>query len=198
MILAHTIKGWTLGKDFEGRNATHQMKKLTKAELKELRDRLYIDLPRQRARGRPAAVLPPRRGHSDEIAYMQERRAALGGSRAAAASVRQARCSCPRPAVYDELKKGSGKQPVATTMAFVRLLKDLMKDKGIGQRIVPVIPDEARTFGIDAMFPTRQDLLARTASATRPSTARCCCRTRSRCRARSCTRASPRPARWRR
>ena len=62
VILAQTIKGWTLGKDFEARNATHQMKKLTKAELKEFRDRLYLPIPDEDARGRPAAVLPPGRG----------------------------------------------------------------------------------------------------------------------------------------
>ena len=84
---------------------------------------------------------------------MKQRRAELGGS-VPRRVVRAPALTLPGPEVYDELKRGSGKQAVATTMAFVRLLKDLMKDKGIGQRIVPVIPDEARTFGIDAMFPT--------------------------------------------
>ena len=152
VILAHTIKGWTLGKDFEGRNSTHQMKKLTKGELKELRDRLYIDISDKALEG----DLPPYYSpgpHSAEIAYMQERRAQLGGSLPRRV-VRSKGLALPGPEVYDELKRGSGKQAVATTMAFVRLLKDLMKDKGIGHRIVPIIPDEARTFGIDAMFPT--------------------------------------------
>ena len=152
VILAHTIKGWTLGKDFEGRNATHQMKKLTKAELKELRDRLLIDISDKALEG----DLPPYYHpgpHSAEIEYMMERRAALGGPIPRRAITR-ASLPLPAPGVYDELKAGSGKQAVATTMAFVRLLKDLMKDEGIGPRIVPIIPDEARTFGIDAMFPT--------------------------------------------
>ncbi|MDQ1603972.1 MAG: pyruvate dehydrogenase component, partial [Actinomycetota bacterium] len=152
VILAHTIKGWTLGKDFEGRNATHQMKKLTKAELKELRDRLYLEIPDNALE----APLPPYfhpGADSDEIAYMKERRAQLGGSLPKRV-VRAKPLDLPKPEVYDELKAGSGKQAVATTMAFVRLLKDLMKDKGIGARFVPVIPDEARTFGMDAMFPT--------------------------------------------
>jgi pyruvate dehydrogenase E1 component len=152
VILAHTIKGWTLGKDFEGRNATHQMKKLTKAELKELRDRLYLEIPDSALE----AELPPYfhpGENSDEIAYMKERRAHLGGSLPKRV-VRAKPLDLPKPDVYDELKRGSGKQAVATTMAFVRLLKDLMKDKGIGARFVPVIPDEARTFGMDAMFPT--------------------------------------------
>src|SRR3954447_18277211 len=152
VILAHTIKGWTLGKDFEGRNATHQMKKLTKAELKELRDRLYLEIFDKALE----APLPPYfhpGADSDEIAYMKERRAQLGGSLPKRV-VRAKPLDLPKPEVYDELKGGSGKQAVATTMAFVRLLKDLMKDKGIGARFVPVIPDEARTFGMDAMFPT--------------------------------------------
>ena len=152
VILAHTIKGWTLGKDFEGRNATHQMKKLTVAELKELRDRLYLDISDKALEsGLPPYYHPG--PHSAEIEYMRERRAALGGSMPRR-TVRKESLPLPPAAVYDELKQGSGKQAVATTMAFVRLLKDLMKDKGIGDRIVPVIPDEARTFGMDAMFPT--------------------------------------------
>ncbi|MBC7373461.1 MAG: pyruvate dehydrogenase (acetyl-transferring), homodimeric type [Frankiales bacterium] len=152
VILAHTIKGWTLGKDFEGRNSTHQMKKLTKDELKELRDRLHIDISDKALEG----ALPPYfhpGPDSAEIEYMKHRRAELGGS-VPRRVVRAPALVLPGPEIYDELKRGSGKQAVATTMAFVRLLKDLMKDKGIGQRIVPVIPDEARTFGIDAMFPS--------------------------------------------
>src|SRR5438552_4657658 len=152
VILAHTIKGWTLGPDFEARNATHQMKKLTVAELKEFRDRLYLPI----ADGALEAELPPYYHpgeNSDEIAYMRERRAALGGYLPKPV-VRAKPLPLPGEKVYDELKPGSGKQPVATTMAFVRLLKDLMKDKEIGGRFVPIIPDEARTFGMDSLFPT--------------------------------------------
>ena len=152
VILAHTIKGWTLGKDFEGRNSTHQMKKLTNAELKELRDRLYIDISDKALdSGLPPYFQPG--PDSAEIEYMRERRTALGGSLPSRV-VRRQSLQLPGPEVYDELKAGSGKQPVATTMAFVRLLKDLLKDKEIGPRFVPVVPDEARTFGMDAMFPT--------------------------------------------
>ena len=152
VILAHTVKGWTLGKDFEGRNATHQMKKLTKDELKELRDRLHIDISDKALdSGLPPYFHPG--PHSAEIEYMKERRAALGGS-IPKRTVVAAGLTLPATEVYDELKRGSGKQAVATTMAFVRLLKDLMKDKDIGARFVPIVPDEARTFGIDAMFPT--------------------------------------------
>ncbi len=152
VILTHTIKGWTLGKDFEARNATHQMKKLTVAELKEFRDRLYLPISDSLLE----ADLPPyyHPGEdSDEIRYMRERRAALGGVLPRRV-VRAKSLNLPGDSVYDELRKGSGKQAVATTMAFVRLLKELMKDPEIGERFVPVIPDEARTFGMDSLFPT--------------------------------------------
>ena len=152
VILAHTIKGWTLGPDFEARNATHQMKKLTVTELKDFRDRLYLEI-------RDAALeaeLPPyyHPGEkSDEIQYMRERRAALGGYLPRRV-VRARPLELPGDQAYGELRHGSGKQAVATTMAFVRLLKDLMKDPQIGSRFVPIIPDEARTFGMDSLFPT--------------------------------------------
>jgi pyruvate dehydrogenase E1 component len=153
VILAHTIKGWTLGRDFEARNATHQMKKLTVAELKEFRDRLYLPIPDAALE----AELPPYYHpgeNSDEIAYMKERRAALGGYLPKRV-VRAKPVTLPGPGgPYEDLKRGSGKQPVATTMAFVRLLKDLMKDPDIGKRFVPIIPDEARTFGMDSLFPS--------------------------------------------
>jgi pyruvate dehydrogenase E1 component len=152
VILAHTIKGWTLGPDFEARNATHQMKKLTVAELKEFRDRLYLEIPDAALE----AELPPyyHPGEkSDEIQYMQERRAALGGYLPRRV-IRSRPLPLPEDKVYQELRKGSGKQTIATTMAFVRLLKDLMRVPGFGERFVPIIPDEARTFGMDSLFPT--------------------------------------------
>ncbi len=152
VILAHTIKGWTLGPDFEARNATHQMKKLTVAELKDFRDRLYLDIPDAALE----AELPPYYhpgDKSDEIQYMKERRAALGGYLPKRV-VRAKPLPQPGGKPYEDLQKGSGRQSVATTMAFVRLLKDLMKDREIGWRFVPVIPDEARTFGMDSLFPT--------------------------------------------
>jgi pyruvate dehydrogenase E1 component len=151
VILAHTIKGWTL-ENFEGRNATHQMKKLTTADLKAFRDRLYLPISDKDLE----ADLPPyyHPGEkSDEIAYMRERRAKLGGGLPKRV-VRSKPLQLPKDKVYDELRSGSGKQSVATTMATVRLFKDLIKDKNIGKRFVPIIPDEARTFGLDAIFPT--------------------------------------------
>jgi pyruvate dehydrogenase E1 component len=151
VILAKTIKGWTL-ESFEGRNATHQMKKLTKADLKAFRDRLYLPISDNELE----ADLPPyyHPGEkSDEIQYMKERRAALGGALPKRV-VRAKPLTLPGEKAYSELRAGSGKQQVATTMAIVRLFKDLMKDKEIGPRFVPIIPDEARTFGLDAIFPT--------------------------------------------
>jgi pyruvate dehydrogenase E1 component len=152
VILTHTIKGWTLGKDFEARNATHQMKKLTHAELKEFRDRLYLPI----SDADLEAELPPYYHpgeESSEVQYMQERRAALGGSLPRRV-VRAKPLPQPPASLFEDFRRGSGKQSIATTMAFVRILKDLMKDPVIGERFVPIIPDEARTFGMDSMFPT--------------------------------------------
>ena len=154
VILAKTIKGWTLGSHFEGRNATHQMKKLTLDDLKGFRDRLFLDIPDSALEANPYE--PPYfhpGAKSDEIAYLMERRAALGGS-LPSRNTKKNPLPLPETKVYADLKKGSGKQKIATTMAFVRLFKDLMKDKGIGHRWVPIIPDEARTFGMDSLFPT--------------------------------------------
>ncbi len=151
VILAHTVKGWML-RGFQGRNASHQMKKLTKADLKEFRDRLDLPISDKDL----AADLPPYYhpgADSVEIQYLLERRKALGGFLPERV-VRAKPLALPGNAIYAELRKGSGKQPVATTMAFVRLLKDLMKDPEIGARFVPIIPDEARTFGMDSLFPS--------------------------------------------
>ncbi len=152
VILAKTIKGWTLGSTFEGRNSTHQMKKMTLADLMAFRDRLNIPI----ADDKLDAKLPPYfrpADDSEEMKYLMERRAELGGS-----IPRRRAISKPLPApdesVYESVKRGSGKQEIATTMAFVRMLKDLIKDPNIGARFVPIIPDEARTFGMDSLFPS--------------------------------------------
>jgi pyruvate dehydrogenase E1 component len=154
VILAKTIKGWTLGSHFEGRNATHQMKKLTLDDLKTFRDRLYLDIPDSVLEANPYEPPYYHPGKdSDEIAYLMERRQALGGS-LPQRNTKYTALQLPENKLYADLKKGSGKQKIATTMAFVRLFKDLMKDKNIGARWVPIIPDEARTFGMDSLFPT--------------------------------------------
>jgi pyruvate dehydrogenase E1 component len=154
VILAKTVKGWTLGSHFEGRNATHQMKKLTLDDLKGFRDRLYLDIPDSALEADP--YLPPYYHpgkDSDEMAYMHERRKALGGYLPDRKNTPR-KLNLPGTEAYKDGKRGSGKQKVATTMAFVRLLKDLMRDKEFGARWVPIIPDEARTFGMDSLFPT--------------------------------------------
>jgi pyruvate dehydrogenase E1 component len=156
VILAKTIKGWTIDA-LEGKNATHQMKKLTPADLKKFRDRLYLpisdrDLEQSYEETGAAPFFHPGKD-APEIEYMMERRKALGGSLPKRV-VRAAPLKLPGDEMYDELKQGSGKNAIATTMALVRLLKDWMKDPEIGKRIVPIAPDEYRTFGMDSMFPS--------------------------------------------
>jgi pyruvate dehydrogenase E1 component len=156
VILAKTIKGWTLGSHFEARNATHQMKKLTLDDLKQFRDRLYLDIPDSALEENP--YLPPYYHpgeNSDEIQYLQQRRKELGGYLPSRRTT-TIPLAIPPSEAFGGLKRGSGKQKVATTMAFVRLVKDVMKDKDFGARWVPIIPDEARTFGMDSLFPTKK------------------------------------------
>jgi pyruvate dehydrogenase E1 component len=156
VILAKTIKGWTLGSSFEGRNATHQMKKLTLDDLKTFRDRLYLEIPDSALEADP--YMPPYYHpgkDSDELAYMMEQRRSLGGP-LPKRDTKVIPLQIPPTETFGDIKRGSGKQKVATTMAFVRLLKDLIKDKNIGPRWVPIIPDEARTFGMDSLFPTQK------------------------------------------
>jgi pyruvate dehydrogenase E1 component len=152
VILAQTVKGWTLGPNFEGRNATHQMKKLTTDDLKRFRDRLHIPITdKQLEEGYPPYYHPGAK--SEEIQYMHDRRAGLGGY-VPTRVVRAKPLNLPDEKAYAATKKGSGTQSIATTMAFVRLLKDLMRDKEIGKRFVPIAPDEYRTFGMDSLFPS--------------------------------------------
>ena len=152
VILAKTVKGWTLGSTFEGRNSTHQMKKMSLEDIVTFRDRLGIPLADDKLDKYTPAYYKPS-PDSEEAKYLAERRAALGGSipRRRTASKPLA---MPADSVYESVNRGSGQQEIATTMAFVRMLKDLVKDPGFGARIVPIIPDEARTFGMDSLFPT--------------------------------------------
>ena len=154
VILAHTIKGYFLGQHFAGRNATHQMKKMALDDLKQFRDRL--DMPVTDAQLEENPYQPPyvNPGPDDEaVRYALERRRELGGPiperRGKAPALK-----LPGDDAYKSVKKGSGQQQIATTMAWVRLLKDLMRDKEFGAHVVPIIPDEARTFGMDSFFPT--------------------------------------------
>lgn len=127
---------------------------------------------------------------------MHDRRKGLGGY-VPTRVVRAAPLALPDEKTYASVKKGSGQQSIATTMAFVRLLKDLMRDKELGKRFVLIAPDEYRTFGMDSFFRVRRST-TRSVSSTRPWTAICCWPTRSRRRARCCTTASRRPAARRR
>ncbi|MDI3387217.1 pyruvate dehydrogenase (acetyl-transferring), homodimeric type [Streptomyces sp. B-S-A8] len=153
VILAQTVKGFTLGEGFASKNANHQMKKLTTDEFKGMRD--LLELPIKDSDFADGQVPYGHPGeNSPEVRYLQERRAALGGPA-------PARRTQPLPALpeaaaktFAAFDKGSGSQSMATTMAFVRLAKDLMRDKTSGKRWVPIVPDEARTFGMESLFPS--------------------------------------------
>jgi len=154
VILAKTIKGYALGSGFAGRNATHQMKKLATDDLKVMRDRFQIPITDEQLEAEPYQPPYYHPGpDAPEIQYMLERRRALGGFLPERRSTYPP-ITLPDEKPYEILAKGSGQQHVATTMAFVRLFKELLKDKEFGHRLVPIIPDEARTFGLDSIFPS--------------------------------------------
>ncbi|MGI8709464.1 MAG: pyruvate dehydrogenase (acetyl-transferring), homodimeric type [Acidimicrobiales bacterium] len=154
VILAKTIKGWTLGTEVESRNATHQIKKMTNEQLRVLRTRLHLEEVIPEEALAPEAEAPyyrPPPG-SDAHDYLMERRRALGGP-LPRRTVRVRRpLSLPADAVYDEFRKGSGNKAASTTTAFTRLLRAFSRDDAFGSRVVPIIPDEARTFGMDSLF----------------------------------------------
>jgi pyruvate dehydrogenase E1 component len=147
VILAKTVKGWTLGPGIEGRNVTHQAKKLTVDELRVFRDRLQLPIPDDQLADAP--YYHPGMD-SPEIRYMLERRAALGGA-LPKRHVTAEPLPAPADGVWADLFAGA-ERPASTTMAFGRLLRNLVRDPGIGRRVVPIIPDEARTFGMDPLF----------------------------------------------
>ncbi len=147
VVLAKTIKGWTLGPGVEGRNVTHQTKKMSEAELRVFRDRLELPIPDARLKDAPYYHPGP---DSEEVQYLMERRRALGGSLPKRV-VRNEPLATPAPALTSEFAAGS-QVAVSTTMVFTRLLRNLLRDPSIGPRIVPIIPDEARTFGMDPLF----------------------------------------------
>jgi pyruvate dehydrogenase E1 component len=147
VVLAMTTKGWTLGPGVEARNITHQAKKLSETELRVFRDRLELPIPDSKLKDAPYYHPGP---ESEEVQYMLDRRRALGGS-VPRRVVRAAALPSPKPQVDAEFTTGS-EMPVSTTMAFGRLLRNLIRDPGVGRRIVPIVPDEARTFGLDPLF----------------------------------------------
>jgi pyruvate dehydrogenase E1 component len=148
VILAKTVKGYGLGEAGEGRNVTHQQKKLNEKELREFRERFGVPISDEEIAEtpffRPAS-------NSRETQYLQERRKKLGGY-LPHRIVEADPISVPDLKAFGELLKGSGRFEVSTTMGFVRLISLLIRNKEIGRRIVPIIPDEARTFGLDALF----------------------------------------------
>jgi pyruvate dehydrogenase E1 component len=148
VILAKTIKGYGLGEAGEGRNITHQQKKLNEKELREFRERFGIPISDEEIAETPFFRPAPQ---SPERQYLVDRRKKLGGflpQRVVSAPP----IEVPKQELFAELLKGSGKFEMSTTMGFVRLLSLLVRNKAIGRQIVPIIPDEARTFGLDALF----------------------------------------------
>ena len=154
VLLCKTIKGWTLGPEIEGRNSTHQIKKMNETQLMALRDRLHLhdEIPDSAFADDALPYFRPSRD-SVEFQYMMERRRALGGSIPKRIVRPRKVVGLPLDSTFEELRKGSGTQAVSTTMGFTRLLRNLARDENIGQYVVPIIPDEGRTFGMDSLFP---------------------------------------------
>ena len=147
-ILARTIKGFGLGDAGEGRNITHNQKKLNDDQLLHYRDRFKVELNDNDAK---QASFYQFKKESKEFKYLQNQRELLGGD-VPFRSTKANKLSVPDITIFDELLKGTGEREVSTTMAYVRLLTLLTKDKSIGKYIVPIVPDEARTFGMDPLF----------------------------------------------
>jgi pyruvate dehydrogenase E1 component len=148
VILARTIKGYGLGETGEGKNITHQQKKMNEEELREFRARFGIPISDEDLKDAPL-YLPP--DDSPEIVYMKHRRERLGGY-VPARYVHAKPIEMPSDGVFEEFFDGTEGRAVSTTMAFVRMLARLMKDGNVGKRIVPIVPDEARTFGMESLF----------------------------------------------
>ena len=148
VILAKTVKGYGMGESGEGQMIAHQAKKMTHDALKQFRDRFDIPMPDDQIDAMPFISLAP---DSPELKYLQERRAALGGY--LPQRRRKSTPLAPPPlATFDRLLQSSGEREISTTMAFVQMLGTLLRDKAIGKYIVPIVPDESRTFGMEGMF----------------------------------------------
>lgn len=149
VVIAQTVKGYGLGETAEARNATHQVKKLNEASVLGLRDKLNIPLSDEQA---TALEFYHPGEDSPEVAYLKERRAALGGF-VPARKVKETKLKLPEADFYDEFAQGSADRKVSTTMATVSILAKLLRDKDLGKFVVPIVPDEARTFGMDSLVP---------------------------------------------
>jgi pyruvate dehydrogenase E1 component len=148
VVLARTIKGYGLGEAGEGKNITHQQKKMNETDLRTFRTRFSIPISDDQIDNVPF-YRPP--DDSPEIKYLHERRKALGGYQPSR-KVRVKSLEAPLEGVFDEFYKGTEGRKASTTMVFVRLLAKLLRDKDIGRLVVPIVPDEARTFGMEALF----------------------------------------------
>ncbi|MCC5951572.1 MAG: pyruvate dehydrogenase (acetyl-transferring), homodimeric type [Acidimicrobiia bacterium] len=153
VILAKTVKGWTLGPSVESRNATHQIKKMDVEQLKVLRERLHLEdaIPLEALE---AGEMPYYRPPDDapEARYLADRRRALDGPVPVRTTAVRRPIDLPGDDAFAEFRKGSGEQEVSTTGVFTRLLRNLLRSETFGPRVVPIVPDEARTFGMDALF----------------------------------------------
>ena len=150
LILAKTIKGYGMGAAGEGQNVAHQAKKMDKASLKQFRDRFDIPVTDEQIESGdlPYLAFAP---DSEEYKYLHARREALGGYLPQRHPTQEV-LEVPELSAFDAQLKSSGDREFSTTMAFVRILSTLLKDKKIGKRIVPIVPDESRTFGMEGMF----------------------------------------------
>src|SRR4051812_47618912 len=148
VILARTIKGYGLGEAGEGKNITHQQKKMNESDLRIFRTRFGIPVSDEEIADAPF-YRPP--DDSPELKYLQERRKSLGGY-VPTRKVRAEAVTAPLEGVFDEFLKGTEGRKASTTMVFVRILSKLLRDKDIGDLIVPIVPDEARTFGMESLF----------------------------------------------
>jgi len=148
VILAKTVKGYGMGEAGEGQNITHSQKKMGEEALKAFRDRFNIPIPDDQIASAPY-FKPP--ADSAEMRYLHERRSALGGYVPSRRSVGNT-LKIPELATFKALLEGSGDREMSTTMAFVRFLTTLIRDKNMGRFVVPIVPDEARTFGMEGMF----------------------------------------------
>lgn len=149
VILAKTVKGYGMGDAGEGKNIAHQVKKMDMDAIRHFRDRFNIPVKDDQLEDLPFYNFPE---DSDEQKYMKERREKLGGYMPVRTPNTDKELELPALKAFDAVLKGSGDREISTTMAFVRVLNVLLKDKKIGQRIVPIIPDEARTFGMEGLF----------------------------------------------
>jgi pyruvate dehydrogenase E1 component len=147
--LARTIKGYGMGEAGEGKNIAHQQKKLSEDELRAVRDRFGLPVPDEKI-GEAPYYRPDEK--SPEIIYVRERRKALGGSLPVRSAKNPNTLTLPSNEVFEEFYKGTGDRTASTTMVFVRLLSKLLRDKDVGKHVVPIVPDEARTFGMEALF----------------------------------------------